>query len=227
MVWGGHFLFGCFFEPTGGTKREGTRCISPLRAKRESDSARALEARYLRTSRAPTYQRAGSCGDTLDKAAAIADNKPLKCQEAQRPPLIAPRSPAPLSAALQRSFLSSFSHSGASGGTDPPAEKAIVPEHVLCHLLNGVDQHLSNSPAVLCLLGEQGVSLPVRPGAARLPTSCSSPAAHLQAQRPGAGQTSHSGPQGPGAQPSLSKLDTSPGRLLRRVDVRCWGDARG
>ena len=169
MVWGGHFLFGCFFEPTGGTKREGTRCISPLRAKRESDSARALEARYLRASRAPTYQRAGSWGDTLDKAAAIADNKPLKCQEAQRPPLIAPRSPAPLSAALQRSFLSSFSHSDASGGTDPPAEKAIVPEHVLCHLLNGVDQHLSNSPAVLCLLGEQGVSLPVRPGAARLP----------------------------------------------------------
>lgn len=65
VVWGGHFLFGCFFEPTGGTKREGTRRISPLRAKRESDSGRPLEARYLRASRAPTYQRAGSWGDTF------------------------------------------------------------------------------------------------------------------------------------------------------------------
>lgn len=113
-----------------------------------------------------------------------------------------------------------LSHSGASGGTDPPAEKATVPEHVLCHLLNGVDQHLSNSRAVLCPPRRAaGFSRSQARGCAAS-TSRPSPAARLQAQRPGAGQTSDSGGQRPGAQPSLSKLDTSPGRLLRPVDVR-------
>lgn len=140
MAWA--FSLWLFLRADRRNKR--ARRISPLRAKRESDSARRRR-RGVSGHRAPPPISALAAGEIrLDKAASIADNKPLKCQEAQRPPLIAPRSPAPLSAALPSSPLS---HSGGSGGTDPPAEKAIVPEHALCRLLNGVDQHLSNSRA--------------------------------------------------------------------------------
>ena len=98
-VWGRVFLFGCFFKSTGGTKRERTRIILPSRGKLESDNARPPEARHLRMSgpsgAAPAHQRLAAGEIHLDKAAAVADNKPLKCQAAQRPALIAPRSPPP------------------------------------------------------------------------------------------------------------------------------------
>ncbi|CAN0500754.1 unnamed protein product [Rangifer tarandus platyrhynchus] len=104
------YPIGPCMSPILGHPRRNKRArrISPLRAKRESDSARRRR-RGVSGHRAPPPISALAAGEIrLDKAASIADNKPLKCQEAQRPPLIAPRSPAPLSAALQRAFLSSF-----------------------------------------------------------------------------------------------------------------------
>lgn len=99
VVWGRVFLFRCLFKSTEGTKRERTRIILPLRGKLESDNARPPEARHLCMSgpsgAPPAHQRLAAGEIHLDKAAAVADNKPLKCQAAQRPALIAPRSPPP------------------------------------------------------------------------------------------------------------------------------------
>ena len=73
----------------------------------------------------------------------MADNKPLKCQAAQRTALIAATPRLSLSAALP-SFLPPFAHGQAAGGDNLPVEKATVPIHALCCLLNAVYPHLSN-----------------------------------------------------------------------------------
>lgn len=192
VVWGRVFLFHCFFKSTEGTKRERTRIILPLRGKLESDNARPPEAWHLCMSgpsgAPPAHQRLSAGEIHLDKAAAFADNKPLKCQAAQRPALIAPHSPPP-APPLQCSMAFSFPflHSGASGGDDLPVEKAIVPEHVLCHLLNGIYQHLSN-PCSFALLPLRLVSLPARPRVRSAPSSLLEPISQLPGTGLGAGQ---------------------------------------
>ena len=175
-------------------EKERARRSSRWRAKRESDSA-GRRRLGISGHRAPPPISALAAGEIhLDKAASIADNKPLRCQEAQRPPSIAPRSPAPLSAAVQRAFLSFTPR--CFWGTDPPAEKAIAPEYALCRLLNGVDQHLSNSRA--CSAPSEGGRFLSQPGPGLR-------GSHLQPQ-----------PSSPlaGTGPGLDKPQTGAGRGL-------------
>lgn len=94
------------------------------------------------------------------KQPAIPDNKPLKCQAAQRTALIAATTRLFLPAALG-SFLPPFAHSKAAAWDNLPVEKAIVPGHVLCYLLDGTEPHVSPvGPFPLSPLGP--VALPAR-----------------------------------------------------------------
>ena len=70
-------------------------------------------------------------------------------------------------------FSSPFSRSKAAGWDNLPVEKAIVPGHVLCYLLNGIYQHLSNPCSFLCPLRGWFLS---QPG----PGLCSSPSSLLE-----------------------------------------------
>lgn len=101
FVWGQIFLFGWF-----SSQEKGQATLSLEREERavESDSAAhpgSGRRPYLQGHRTSLRLSAspGSWEIHLDKAAGTADNKPLKCQAAQRPALIAARSacrsPAP------------------------------------------------------------------------------------------------------------------------------------
>lgn len=142
----------------GGTQREGTRHI-----RFESKAGGVTGPGPAGGAVSPGQQRPhllcalAAVEIHLDKAAAPPITSPSKCQEAQRPPLIAPRSPP----SLQPSSALPPLHTAPLAGLIRLRCGPLCLEHVLCHLLNGVDQHLS-TPG--CALPPRGGGFLSQPG---------------------------------------------------------------
>lgn len=118
----------------GGGAESETGCLSHVTAV-GTVSPRAITR--------PTYQPCLAAKEIhLDKAASNPNNKPLKCQAAQRRASIA-------SAGLPFSFCSFAGLSPLTRQSHRPAEsavkRAIVPGHTLCCWLNGISPYFSKS----------------------------------------------------------------------------------